>query len=166
MQLLATKLGESPRPEFVTSYGEYPAEAYLDAFGSWPEALAAASLDQIDEEARERRKYTRVEILDALVELGEELGHPPSKGEMNENGAMSASPVQSRFEDWETALELAGVADDDFTDDGARKTSAESELEDSERTADQDQEEPEKQADILEQIEAEMSNLRSPEESD
>jgi hypothetical protein len=109
LQELATKLEESPRPEFVNAYGEFPAEAYLEAFGSWPEALAAANLEPIEDESRSNRKYSRVEVLDAVVDLTEELGHPPSKGEMNKHGSMSASPVMSRFADWETALEIAGV---------------------------------------------------------
>lgn len=108
LQSLATKLGESPRPEFVNAYGDYPADAYLEAFGSWPETLAAANLDPVDEAARERRTYSRVEVLDALAELADELGHLPSKEEMNTHGRMSASPVTARFVDWETALELAG----------------------------------------------------------
>ena len=109
LQSLATKLGESPRPEFVNAYGEFPADAYLEAFGSWPEALTAANLNPVNHDAHERRSYSRVEVLDALVALADDLGHPPSKGEMNRHGEMSASPVESRFEDWETALELAGV---------------------------------------------------------
>lgn len=117
LQVLATKIDESPRPEFVNQYGEYPADAYLELFGSWPEALAAANLDPIDEANRERRSYSRVEVLDAMVSLAEELGHPPSKSEMNQKGSMSASPVQSRFNDWETALEVAGIAGDTADED-------------------------------------------------
>lgn len=116
LQMLATKTGESPAPEFVNAYGEYPADAYLEAFGSWPEALAAANLDPVDEAARERRKYTRVEVLDALVELANDLGHAPDKGEMNEHGPMSASPIENRFTDWETALEVAGVAGEELSE--------------------------------------------------
>jgi hypothetical protein len=111
LQELATKLDESPRPEFVNAYGDYPADAYLEEFGSWPEALVAANLSPVDDERRERRKYSRVEVLDAVAELAEELGHPPTKGDMNEHGRTSASPVASRFKDWDTALELAGVVD-------------------------------------------------------
>jgi hypothetical protein len=129
LQVLATKVGEPPRPELVNQYGEYPADAYLDTFGSWPEALAAANLDPIDETNRERRSYTRVDVLDATVDLTERLGHPPSKGEMNRKGEMSASPGQSRFNDWETALEIAGVAGDspkngDTDDEGVEDTEA------------------------------------------
>jgi len=110
LQRLATKLDASPTPTFVNKYGEYPADAYLSAFGSWPEALAAANLDPVDETARERRKYTRVDVLDALVDLAHELGHSPSKGEMNQQGSMSASTVMNRFRDWETALEVADLS--------------------------------------------------------
>jgi hypothetical protein len=114
LQVLAIKTGESPGPEFVNAYGEYPADAYLDTFGSWPEALAAANLDPVDEAARERRKYTRVEVLDALVELANDLGHVPNKGEMNDHGPMSASPIENRFTDWDAALEVAGLTGEEL----------------------------------------------------
>lgn len=130
LQVLSTKLGESPRPEFVNQYGEYPADAYLEMFGSWPESLAAANLDPIDEVGRERRSYSRVEVLDAIVALADELGHPPSKGEMNKKGGMSASPVESRFKNWETALEVAGVTSDGTEKDGEAIDSNESKQED------------------------------------
>jgi hypothetical protein len=111
LQELATKLTESPQPEFVNKYGEYPSEAYLEAFGSWPEALAAANLDPVDQAAHERRKYSRVEVLDALVECARKVGHPPDQSDMNKHGAMSTSPVSNRFVDWDAALELAGLGD-------------------------------------------------------
>lgn len=149
LQVLATKLGEPPRPEFVNQYGEYPADAYLETFGSWPEALAAANLDPIDESSRERRSYSRVEVLDAIVVLADELGHPPSKSEMNQKGAMSASPVQSRFNDWETALEVAGV-----TGEG---TEEDSEAAD----ADESKEKDERKDGILGEIESEIQGFGS-----
>jgi tetratricopeptide (TPR) repeat protein len=113
LQRLATLLGESPRPAFVNAYSQFPADAYLDAFGSWPDTLAAASLDPIDEEVRERRTYSRVEVLDAVVECARELGHAPSQYEMNQHGAVSGTTVTNRFRDWETALELAGLHEGD-----------------------------------------------------
>lgn len=121
LQELATDLTESPRPELLNAYGAYPADAYLDAFGSWPEALAAANLEPIDEAARQRRKYTRVEVLDALAELWDELGHPPDKSDMNREGRMSASPVMSRFTDWEAAIGIV-EAERDRQDDRAATT--------------------------------------------
>jgi DNA-binding PadR family transcriptional regulator len=123
LQRLATKLGESPRPEFVNEYGEYPADAYLDAFGSWPEALAAANLDSIDESARDRRSYSRVDILDELVRLSNELGHPPSRTEINRKGNISSTTVENRFQDWDTALELANIGKKDSLSDEVAETS-------------------------------------------
>jgi hypothetical protein len=145
--VLSTKLGESPRPEFVNQYGKYPADAYLEMFGSWPEALAAANLDPIDEAGRERRSYSRVEVLDAVVALADELGHPPSKGEMNKQGGMSASPVESRFKNWETALEVAGVTGGRTEEDSEDVDSNESKHED------------EKDDGILGEIESEIQSF-------
>jgi len=109
LQELGSKIGESPTPEFVNACGEYPADAYLDAFGSWPETLTAANLNPIDKESRERRHYSRVEILTAIYELSEALGRPPTKTEMNEKGEISSTTVENRFVDWGTAIRLAGM---------------------------------------------------------
>ena len=106
LQQLAMKLGESPRPEFVNKYGEYPADVYIESFGSWEDALAAANLDPIDEVERSRGMYSRLEVLDAVFDLTEELGRFPSRTEMNSKGTVSSTTVETRFEDWETALSL------------------------------------------------------------
>lgn len=150
LQILATKIGESPRPEFVNQYGDYPADVYLETFGSWPEAIAAANLDPVDEASRERRAYSHVEVLDALIELADDIGHPPSKSEMNQHGKMSASPIQSRFKDWETALEMAGVTEEDFEKDHGDSGTNDS----SESEIDGTEEEPSDS--VLDQIEQEI----------
>jgi len=149
LQELATKLEESPRPEFINAYGKYPADAYLEEFGSWPEALAAANLDPIDEEARERRKYSRVDVLDALREVAKKVDRPPTKGDMIKQGSMSVPPIESRFADWETALQLAGVHDSGGesiqtdTDEGSSSESSGSDIEPVERTGEEEDSLPE-----------------------
>lgn len=107
LQQLALKLDESPRPEFVNKYGEYPADPYIECFGSWEDALAAASLDPINQAARERRTYSRLEILDALANLIRESGSTPSRTEMNRKGAVSSTTVTNRFDSWDAALNIA-----------------------------------------------------------
>lgn len=122
LQELATKLTESPSPELLNKYGEYPADAYLEAFGSWGEALAAANLEPVDEDVRERRKYTRVDVLDALVDVAAKVGRRPDKSDMNEYGTMSASPVSNRFVDWVAALDVAGIQPDGTVTGAASST--------------------------------------------
>lgn len=164
LQLLATKLGESPRPEFVNAYGNYSADAYLAAFGSWSEALAAANLNPINEDARARRKYDRTEVLDSLVELIDELGSVPSRTEMNEKGAVSSTTVTNRFADWDTAVELAtstqeeeqAVTEEDSNGTEDTGSGSEAAAEDQETGS---SDEPLKQDDILTQIENELSDL-------
>lgn len=160
LQRLTIKLEESPRPEFVNEYAEYPADAYLTAFGTWSDALAAANLDPIDETTRERRTYSRTEVLDALVDLTDELGYQPSRTEMNQKGTVSSTTVKNRFRDWETALELAETSQ--------RSDEPEAEQEES-RDSDEFGKEPETtspestdeagEEDILGQIENELSDL-------
>ena len=111
LQILTTKLGESPRQEFVNKYGEYPSEAYLDEFGSWSESLAAANLQQIDESSRGQRTYRRIELLDELTTVAEKIDQPPTKSQVNELGQIAATTIENRFKDWETALELAGITE-------------------------------------------------------
>lgn len=160
LQVLTTKLGESPRPEFVNEYGEYPADAYLEAFGSWPEALAASNLDQIDEDARERRTYSRVNVLDELVCVADDIGRPPSKSEMNEHGSMSSTTVVNRFQDWGTALEIA-----DITGSKEPKKEEESSDVEMESSIEEEPEEPTtSQSSILDQIEKEINSLESAED--
>ncbi len=104
LQRLAARLGESPHLEFADKYGDFPANAYIESFGSWEDALIAANLDLIDKTVRNRRPYSRAELLDAIVDTTEKLGHIPSKTEMNSKGAVSSMTVALRFDDWSTAL--------------------------------------------------------------
>ncbi|MGB9966172.1 homing endonuclease associated repeat-containing protein [Halobacterium hubeiense] len=160
LQRLTIKLEESPRPEFVNKYGEYPAEAYLTAFGSWSDALAAANLDPIDETTRERRTYSRTEVLDALVDVIDDLGRPPSRTEMNAKGTVSSTTVKNRFEDWETALELAESTrnSDESEAERGEHTDAD-ELMDGPETEDPESTDEIEEDDILGQIESELNEL-------
>ena len=109
LQELTLIFGETPTKEFIEAHGVYPAKTYLDLFGTWGDAVRAANLQPIDREARDRRTYSRVDILDAINELAAELGHVPSPNEMNERGEMSAPTVTKRFNSWDGAVRLAGI---------------------------------------------------------
>ncbi|MFP9061979.1 homing endonuclease associated repeat-containing protein [Natrialbaceae archaeon A-chndr2] len=111
LQDLAVMFDESPSEDFMSEYGEYSVDKYYTAFGSWTDALREANLPPIDQAARNRRKYSRANILDAVVELAEQLGHNPSLGEMNRKGSISGTTVVTRFGDMDTAVELTGLKD-------------------------------------------------------
>ncbi|WP_224333544.1 homing endonuclease associated repeat-containing protein [Haloprofundus halobius] len=107
LQELAVTIGESPREEFVDACGRYPSDEYVEMFGSWEDALRAANLEPVDWASRNRRKYTRVDILESVAELTRTFGRYPTKAEMNDQGSMSVSTVETRFGTWESALDLA-----------------------------------------------------------
>ena len=109
LQELSVIFGESPSEDFVDAYGVYPATTYLDVFGSWEDALDEANLAPIDEQARERRVYSRADILDAIVDLAEMVDSVPTPEQMNEQGAVSTPTVEKRFDTWEAAVQMAGI---------------------------------------------------------
>lgn len=152
LQILTTKLGESPRQEFVNKYGEYPSEAYLDEFGSWSESLAAANLQQIDESSRGQRTYRRIELLDELTTVAEKIDEPPTKSQVNELGQVAATTIENRFKDWETALELAGITEP--AESTEQKTTQDIEGQDDQRLPEETE-----QADILNLIQQEVQEV-------
>lgn len=153
LQVLTTKLGEPPRQEFVNKYGEYPSEAYLNEFGSWSEALAAANLQQIDESNRGQRTYGRVELLGELTRVAGEIDEPPTRTQVNEFGRVASTTIENRFQDWETALGLAGITESEGN--SKSQTTEES----NQQQAKQRQSEETEQADILSMIQREINQV-------
>lgn len=52
---------------------------------------------------------TDEEYLEDLREFADELGKPPTKGEMNDDGPHSTTPYYTRWGSWNDALEEAGL---------------------------------------------------------
>ena len=69
--------------------------------------------------------------LDDLREFADELGKPPTKKEMNEDGPHSTTPYYTRWETWNGALEAAGL------DSNHREISEDELLDDLRRIADE-----------------------------
>lgn len=164
LQQLTVTIGESPRPEFVNAYGEYSADAYLEAFGSWSDALAAANLDPIDEAARQRRKYSRTEVLEALIEVINELDRVPSRTEMNNRGAVSSTTVDNRFADWETAVEFATSVHEGSQSGDNHDSTADEEENTESISADEDSSydgDTEADNEILEQLKRDLEQLQT-----
>jgi DNA-binding PadR family transcriptional regulator/flagellin-specific chaperone FliS len=133
LQELSVVFGESPKQEFVEEYGAYPVPAYLERFGSWEAALDEANLSPIDTAARGRRVYSRVDILDAIGDLADELDSIPSQTQMNEKGAVSSTTAANRFESWENAVRFAGLETQPTHDEVGKLAAAESVLGDTDR---------------------------------
>jgi hypothetical protein len=103
--------------------GEYTATAYIEQFGSWPEAIDAAGLDQIDEEARERRMYDRIMVLNELVRLTEKFGRVPAYSEVRRHTDFTATTAGNRLGSWPDAEEFArSIADVDTEPESIERT--------------------------------------------
>jgi DNA-directed RNA polymerase specialized sigma subunit len=50
----------------------------------------------------------REELIEAIHELADELGEPPTRKQMNEQGRYSAQPYYNTFDGWNDALRAAG----------------------------------------------------------
>ncbi|MFP9061978.1 homing endonuclease associated repeat-containing protein [Natrialbaceae archaeon A-chndr2] len=113
IQRFAEIIDEPPTEELVTAYGEYESTAYEAVFDSWGQALEEADFDSADVPDWSKRKYTNTEILDAISNLAEELGHPPTTTEMNEQGDVTGGIGSLRFGSWADAISLAGLNPDE-----------------------------------------------------
>lgn len=54
---------------------------------------------------------TREELIDELQELADDMGWRPSSLDMERFGTFSVTPYQNRFNDWDGAIEAAGLSD-------------------------------------------------------
>ncbi|WP_435319011.1 homing endonuclease associated repeat-containing protein [Haloarchaeobius sp. TZWSO28] len=107
---LAIIFNEPPSSQFVRNYGVYRVDEYVEVFGSWSDALEAANLDAVS--SRQRRQYSRTDILDSILSVADELDRLPEKGDFNELGEMSTATVTKRFGTWEAAIALAGLTEE------------------------------------------------------
>ncbi|WP_245724165.1 homing endonuclease associated repeat-containing protein [Natronorubrum texcoconense] len=108
IQRFAEIIDEPPTEPLVTAYGEYEPTAYETVFDSWNQALEEAGFDPTDVPDWSNRKYTNTGILDAISNLAEKLGHPPTTTEMNEHGDVTGGIGSLRFGSWANAIRFAG----------------------------------------------------------
>jgi hypothetical protein len=106
LRSLSETFGEAPRPVTAELCGDYPASAYIQQFGSWPEAIDAAGLEQIDEEARKRREYDRLTVINELVQLAQKFGRVPEYSEVGAHTDFSVTTATNRLGSWEDAAEI------------------------------------------------------------
>lgn len=105
LQQLAEELGHPPTSREMDEEGAYSRVVYRNRFNSWNDALVAAGLDQ----RTQGTKISRVDLLEELRRLADELERPPKTNDMEENGKYSQGVYYRRFGSWEEALEAAGI---------------------------------------------------------
>jgi len=106
---LAAELGRPPTTgEFHDRTNHHPTTG-SDHFGSWAATIEAVGLDPEKVPDLGRPKMPDEEYLDAVRDLADDLGRPPSSMEMHHDGAYSHSTGIKRWGDWATVVEAAGL---------------------------------------------------------
>jgi RNA polymerase-binding transcription factor DksA len=96
------ELGRLPTQKEMNKIGEFSSNIASERFGSWTGALEAADVPNPD------RRYNRIEdeeLLEYLRDLGDRLGRPPIKADLEK---YSARVYWNRFGGWLSALQKAG----------------------------------------------------------
>lgn len=104
LRALADDLGDAPTVSQMNDQGAYWGSTYRKHFGSWNDALEAAGLTGREPGGR----IPTDDLLEELQRLADELGEPPSRGQLREHGAYDSDPYRRRFGSWSAALEAAG----------------------------------------------------------
>lgn len=103
LQELADELGRSPTVREMAEHGRYSEYPYRREFGSWNGAVRAAGL-----EPQGQYGIPESELLTALQDLADQLGHPPRRNDMRCDGPHTPDPYEDRWGSWNAALEAAG----------------------------------------------------------
>lgn len=90
-------LGRLPTYSESFDYDGIKPQECSQEFGSWEKALQATDTDV---ESR---------LLDALQDVGSELGRAPTKSEMDEHGLYDSNWYSDNFDSWKVAIEKAGL---------------------------------------------------------
>ncbi|QLH84808.1 homing endonuclease associated repeat-containing protein [Halosimplex pelagicum] len=107
IQRFSEALDETPTKELVASHGDYSIAAYISVFDSWENALQEAGVSSRSASDHETRKYSNVEILDAIKETAHAVGNNPTTTEVNHHTDLSAGLASLRFGSWDAAVDLA-----------------------------------------------------------
>ncbi|MFC6723004.1 homing endonuclease associated repeat-containing protein [Halobium palmae] len=106
MQALASELGYPPTMDQMRNEGRISAQPYRTRYETWIDAWEAAGLDL--REGNLASRLSRETLLDEMKRLSNELGHAPTRDEMDVEGKYSHTPYVYRFGSWSEALEAAG----------------------------------------------------------
>ena len=99
---VADEVGGPPTVADMNELGAYSVHPYKNHFGSWNAALTEAGL-----ELNKVWNIDRDAMIDELLRLADEVGGPPTRGDMNELGAYSAQTYHNHFGSWTKALYTA-----------------------------------------------------------
>lgn len=91
IQSVAEQIGHQPSGKEYNNYGNHTRQTARNKFGSWNDALKAAGFDPVYQVQDET-------ILADLMDVANELGHPPSREEYDERGGYSSRTIKKRFE--------------------------------------------------------------------
>ncbi len=103
IEAVVESLGRVPTYQEARQHEGFDPQGATEVFGNWEAALRAST---VNIESR---------LLDALLDVADELGRAPTKAEVDEYGTYDAHRYETYFDSWAAARDAAGVAlpDDD-----------------------------------------------------
>lgn len=104
IQRLADELDRPVTSDDMKEYGNFDRKTYQDMFGTWNDALKEAGLPINNE-----RNIGKNTLIDALIDLYNELDRPVTTGDMEKHGTFSVWKYEDTFGSWNNALEAAGL---------------------------------------------------------
>lgn len=108
LQRLSQAIHRPPKYNEMNMRGEYAGNTYIKHFGSWNNALRAAGLEP---QYKSKQLIPEEELLDDLRVLADDIGYPPTKQEILDQGEYSYTTYLHRFGGLEEARLKAGLAD-------------------------------------------------------
>jgi hypothetical protein len=113
VRALANDLGRPPSSLEMHHDGEYSHSTGIKRWGGWAVVIEAAGLDPTAGPGGGPQKEIPDEMyLEAVSDLAEELGRPPTWDEMRNQGRYSATVGQERWDRWADVVAAAGLNPD------------------------------------------------------
>jgi 5-methylcytosine-specific restriction endonuclease McrA len=107
IQRVADEIGRSPSSSEYANNGEHSNSPVFRIFDSWEDALEAADLECLNFK-KVAQITDKQELIDALREDVQRLGHVPTRDELNEKGTYTDTTYLNHFGSYNTALKKAG----------------------------------------------------------
>lgn len=98
----AAQIGRRPTLRQMEAHGPHSGQTYETRFGSWDGALEQAGFDT-------SVQYSRRHLINALLDLYQEVDGVPAGSDMRAKGEFSTSVYEDRFGGWRSALEEVGI---------------------------------------------------------
>lgn len=103
LRRLAEETGQTPTTKLTDGEGAYSAKCVASEFDSWNDALRSVGLTP-----NQREDITPADLKQDILNVAEQLGHPPTSAEQRELGAYCVKQAQNAFGSWNDALRAAG----------------------------------------------------------